>query len=32
MSLDIETREICSKAQANAVTTSFQGLLVKTEI
>jgi hypothetical protein len=29
---DIETRAICSKAQTNAVTTSFQGLLVKTEI
>jgi hypothetical protein len=29
---DIETRAICSKAQLNAVSTSFQGLLVKTEI
>jgi hypothetical protein len=29
---DIETRGICSKQQLNAVTTSFQGLLVKTEI
>jgi hypothetical protein len=29
---DIETRAICSKAQLNAVATSFQGLLVKTEI
>jgi hypothetical protein len=29
---DIETRAICSKAQTNAVSTSFQGLLVKTEI
>jgi hypothetical protein len=29
---DIETRAICSKAQTNAVATSFQGLLVKTEI
>jgi hypothetical protein len=29
---DIETRAICSKAQTNAVTTSLQGLLVKTEI
>jgi hypothetical protein len=28
---DIETRAICSKAQANAVSTSFQGLLVKSE-
>jgi hypothetical protein len=29
---DIETRAICSKQQLNAVSTSFQGLLVKTEI
>jgi hypothetical protein len=29
---DIETRAICSKSQLNAVSTSFQGLLVKTEI
>jgi len=29
---DIETRGICSKQQLNAVATSFQGLLVKTEI
>lgn len=29
---DIETRAICSKSQPNAVTSSLQGLLVKTEI
>ena len=29
---DLETRAICSKSQLNAVATSFQGLLVKTEI
>jgi hypothetical protein len=29
---DIETRAICSKSQPNAISTSFQGLLVKTEI
>lgn len=29
---DLETRAICSKAQVNAVSTSFQGLLVKTEM
>ena len=29
---DLETRAICSKQQLNAVSSSFQGLLVKTEI
>lgn len=29
---DIQTRAICSKSQPNAVTSSLQGLLVKTEI
>lgn len=29
---DIETRAICSKQQPNAVSSSLQGLLVKTEI
>jgi hypothetical protein len=29
---DLETRAICSKSQLNAVSASFQGLLVKTEI
>jgi hypothetical protein len=29
---DLQTRAICSKSQANAVTSSLQGLLVKTEI
>jgi hypothetical protein len=29
---DIQTRAICSKSQANAVTSSLQGMLVKTEI
>lgn len=28
---DLETRAICSKSQANAVATSFQGLLVRSE-
>lgn len=28
---DLETRAICSKAQVNAVSTSFQGLLVRSE-
>jgi hypothetical protein len=29
---DIETRALCSKAQSNVMSSSFQGLLVKTEI
>lgn len=29
---DLETRAVCSKSQENSVSTSFQGLLVKTEI